>query len=172
MYILYQTGISIHAPSRERRQLSTPILCEHQFQSTLPHGSDWLWLSKICLMLNFNPRSLTGATLMRPFLKQKTKISIHAPSRERLRQYEIAFQTMLFQSTLPHGSDIAFKATFSCFKISIHAPSRERPVAVLVASVRVGFQSTLPHGSDLRRPGRVDFQPPISIHAPSRERPN
>ena len=53
------------------------------FQSTLPHGSDKVRTDIVKMQLNFNPRSLTGATLQRQLL---------------LTNFE-------FQSTLPHGSD-------------------------------------------------------------------
>ena len=57
------------------------------FQSTLPHGSDihfgYLWLTDC----NFNPRSLTGATDMFNLKGLLDIISIHAPSRERLRLF-------------------------------------------------------------------------------------
>ena len=56
--------ISIHAPSRERRQ-SRFIL--HMIKN------------------NFNPRSLAGATVFVVKFKISTRISIHAPSRERLK---------------------------------------------------------------------------------------
>ena len=52
----------------------------------------------------FNPRSLAGATFARFMMLAAVRISIHAPSRERL--------------TLPY--------TRSVIAISIHAPSRER----------------------------------------------
>ena len=99
--------------------------------------------------LNFNPRSLTGATL---------------------NLLAMLLNTLLFQSTLPHGSDIpipwpssshfAFQSTlphgsdrngcngvFVC-SISIHAPSRERLSFEILSSRSIKFQSTLPHGSD------------------------
>ena len=78
-------------------------------------------------VMNFNPRSLTGATCQdgspdivrtisihapsreRPYgfnvVGAVTFISIHAPSRERLIYTESEVSNMLFQSTLPHGSD-------------------------------------------------------------------
>ena len=59
---LRQACISIHAPSRERRQPAAPIARQHQFQSTLPRGSD-----------------ADGQRLHHCC----AGISIHAPSRER-----------------------------------------------------------------------------------------
>ena len=58
-------GISIHAPSRERRFKSIKMMFIHMtFQSTLPHGSD----DSIKQNLMHN------------------RISIHAPSRERQKE--------------------------------------------------------------------------------------
>ena len=120
--------------------------------------------------LDFNPRSLTGATTALVHALRGSRISIHAPSRERLKIFEPRNGMIAFQSTLPHGSD-----TGSAF-----------------AAVNLRrFQSTLPHGSDLilqRVYNIIDnFNPrsltgatglqglelkqqAISIHAPSRER--
>ena len=76
-------AISIHAPSRERRSNSFAYI----------------------IICDFNPRSLTGATIFFCFTIKFFMISIHAPSRERLCQDTDA-------SNRVH--------------ISIHAPSRER----------------------------------------------
>ena len=76
-------------------------------------------------------------------------ISIHAPSRERLRQLRVQQVQALFQSTLPHGSDDKlYDAINHDEMISIHAPSRERRWLQSLPLSDVG----------------------ISIHAPSRER--
>ena len=99
------------------------------------------------------------------------QISIHAPSRERLWRKEKDFSLLIFQSTLPRGSDqpgikaallgcyfnprslagatISSKTITGTDHISIHAPSRERLMPFC-------FPACLPQ---------------ISIHAPSRERP-
>ena len=62
-YILKKTtGISIHAPSRERPCYHPLAAWQNKFQSTLPHGSDLTPLIVTKPNLNFNPRSLTGAT--------------------------------------------------------------------------------------------------------------
>ena len=76
------------------------------------------------------------------------RISIHAPSRERPTFAFLGEQTVLFQSTLPHGSDDPVLAAAGVTIISIHAPSRERPRAADEIKSEVIFQSTLPHGSD------------------------
>ena len=119
-------------------------------------------------------------------------ISIHAPSRERHKTPLCSSLRLLFQSTLPRGSDTELLTPTPAVNISIHAPSRERPACraaelerapisihapsrerlkgkkFLLGQVR--FQSTLPRGSD-----RICYKDyllaAISIHAPSRERP-
>ena len=78
------TFISIHAPSRERRSGGCARRGQRTFQSTLPRGSDQEAYEQNILILHFNPRSLAGATLDSLYLDLSTKISIHAPSRERL----------------------------------------------------------------------------------------
>ena len=120
-------GISIHAPSRERL----------------------LWRATVSRLINFNPRSLTGATIERA----------------------IWSQARIFQSTLPHGSDsnqdseLTYTEYFNprsltgatarvvagkqSQEISIHAPLRERPWFCPDCRCERQFQSTLPRGSDI-----------------------
>ena len=151
-----------------------------------------MWLTAAVNSLNFNPRSLAGATL----------VDAWAAS-----EYDI------FQSTLPRGSD--GHAGHGCCRwsdfnprslagatrvsapnqimtaISIHAPSRERLSFEHQMSMPAPFQSTLPRGSDrliaFTHRCTKHFNPrslagatiqeryaplyyTISIHAPSRER--
>ena len=105
-WYFYLSIISIHAPSRERPitllilrfiisvfQSTLPhgsdalpnLLLSRalKFQSTLPHGSDPQKGPAVDLPLDFNPRSLTGATII----------------------YHKITRCIEFQSTLPHGSD-------------------------------------------------------------------
>ena len=119
--------ISIHAPLRER---PNPFDC----------GADFV--------IDFNPRSLTGATKATDNGAKATKISIHAPLRER--RYNDVRGVM-------------------CDIISIHAPLRERHKALRASYVQLVFQSTLPYGSDYKNPFDAAFGG-ISIHAPLRER--
>ena len=77
---------------------------------------------------DFNPRSLTGATAYSSQLAAQSKISIHAPSRERLKVMLLVMVLLL---------------------ISIHAPSRERLYILYQTGLLRSFQSTLPHGSDI-----------------------
>ena len=54
------------------------------FQSTLPYGSDSIFTVSSSILTHFNPRSLTGATIIHQLL---------------------LVGTQRFQSTLPYGSD-------------------------------------------------------------------
>ena len=141
------------------------------FQSTLPHGSDTAPAVRHVAIVYFNPRSLTGATLSG---KRSTSSQSNFNPRSLtgatfLRH--IIYSKIIFQSTLPHGSDIRTcywqhrlwisihapsrerrvldNAGFNHQPISIHAPSRERHSACSAACSYSIFQSTLPHGSDL-----------------------
>ena len=83
--------ISIHAPLRERRYFMLASISSAVFQSTLPCGSDSIVRKTKILIVNFNPRSLAGATSNAVSLFVGSTISIHAPLRERrlkkLRKY-------------------------------------------------------------------------------------
>ena len=121
-------------------------------------------------MHDFNPRSLTGATMVTASL----------------------LMLLLFQSTLPYGSD-----PFLMFHVNIERNFNPRSLtgATVICSVMVllsmRFQSTLPYGSDRWLQfipfSHADFnprsltgatfvcttapgEPLISIHAPLRER--
>ena len=74
------------------------------FQSTLPYGSE---------------QNITHLSLL-------SRISIHAPLRERNSIFDNEKGAQLFQSTLPYGSDQKFFEVERQAKISIHAPLRER----------------------------------------------
>ena len=142
-------------------------------------------------LTNFNPRSVAGATagigvtpgtpiisIHAPLrerlhaLEAQAKdaiISIHAPLRERLKSRLILPSVLVFQSTLPCGSD---KAVFDCdmaYEISIHAPLRERLLLLSRQIITLAFQSTLPCGSDEAKEKILKHRQ-ISIHAPLRER--
>ena len=151
LHTLNAPRISIHAPLRERLKWSKRLPKPRPFQSTLPCGSDrWVPAEQqillcisihaplrerlvmlvlvIIVLINFNPRSLAGATVL--FLSSVffVIISIHAPLRERRHRL---LQHLFFGW------------------ISIHAPSRERlSAAIVIWLLWTEFQSTLPHGSD------------------------
>ena len=147
--LLSTATISIHAPLRERRSAGSSCGSSSLFQSTLPCGSDRRRAAKqlnltisihaplrerllvaalrVGVNVNFNPRSLAGATTHRATFIWRQGISIHAPLRER-PQTEGYFD--------------------SVNDISIHAPLRERLRTILSRGTDMGFQSTLPCGSD------------------------
>ena len=99
-------------------------------------------------LINFNPRSLAGATLSEPDLSY---VPVHfnprslAGATSRLSLQEVK---KIFQSTLPRGSDQCLGCRLDKANISIHAPSRERRAVTFESARYVA----------------------ISIHAPSRER--
>ena len=75
--------ISIHAPSRERPITAYQLRQNKPFQSTLPRGSDLTPFVILTIGSHFNPRSLAGATYQSFLGALNVRISIHAPSRER-----------------------------------------------------------------------------------------
>ena len=123
---------------------------------------------------DFNPRSLTGATLTLPYTRSVIAISIHAPSRERLYGPALTAWKKHFNPRSLTGATHKAKDAPTWENISIHAPSRERPqnptllLSTATISIHapsrerrstfaavgqsiVTFQSTLPHGSDQGR---------------------
>ena len=141
-------SISIHAPSRERQSTSAKSCPFDLFQSTLPHGSDRAAQSVSSGKSYFNPRSLTGATPILPahqdthcyfnprsltgatgfaFLRERPLPDFNPRSLTGATSVFPAPTTeLIFQSTLPHGSDCTWLAESTHTSISIHAPSRER----------------------------------------------
>ena len=125
--IICRPKISIHAPLRERLEAAKERIEE----------------------ADFNPRSLTGATEASNHSMSFLPISIHAPLRERHDFLRCINYPLIFQSTLPYGSDVALLCCECLQVISIHAPLRERRCQHN-AGHETGqrFQSTLPYGSD------------------------
>ena len=118
------------------------------FQSTLPCGSDTRVITKFSTDANFNPRSLAGATLfvISP-VKETVDFNPRSLAGATCKRLE-AKEKILFQSTLPCGSDLRCPHDYKCRYISIHAPLRERPDGGKKLLPLFGFQSTLPCGSD------------------------
>ena len=101
-----------------------------EFQSTLPRGSDIALSSNISSVNEFQSTLPRGSDdNLCPSNLLHCIISIHAPSRERLKTFSMRSQNSIFQSTLPRGSD-----SFEHF----------------VTSFVQRFQSTLPRGSDYK----------------------
>ena len=143
-----------------------------RFQSTLPYGSDLMSTTAGAVVPIFqstlpyesdpNVFSTSGGDL---------KISIHAPSRERLccsifsfsaavisihapsreRQHEPEERRPVRKHFNPRslaGATYAGRILLMFLLISIHAPSRERLKSLIARLRRTLFQSTLPRGSD------------------------
>ena len=111
------------------------------FQSTLPRGSDASALSanyNLGISIHAPSRERHYANAAWP---HGHNISIHAPSRERrLRSLLWLIRPLLFQSTLPRGSDfIDMFRTGTYNRISIHAPSRERRLSPCSCSADGNF---------------------------------
>ena len=119
--------ISIHAPSRERPASKPPTTPFAIISIHAPSRERPRRIATDCRPSNFNPRSLTGATVH----------SLHV----------VCSQT--FQSTLPHGSDRDQSQHRQC---KSHFNPRSLTGATTVTSSASAscsaFQSTLPHGSD------------------------
>ena len=122
----------------------------------------------------------------------EVSISIHAPLRERRSPMRPAALPLIFQSTLPCGSDILcrcwwlmlgpFQSTLPCGSDRDHAQHRQRFVyfnprslagATLIYNLTNGCQEISIHAplrERLRQVATVYVVPLISIHAPLRER--
>mgnify|MGYP007122683225 CR=1 FL=1 len=101
--------ISIHAPSRERRKHGNSISQLQQFQSTLPHGSDRHLRAGGLGQNDFNPRSLTGATIERDqYVRRLITFQSTLPHGSDFTHGQELQALLVFQSTLPHGSDSCF----------------------------------------------------------------
>ena len=79
----WETGISIHAPSRERPISSLSRAASSNFNPRSLTGATRDKAAYTCCPRHFNPRSLTGATRRKKKATPAFWISIHAPSRER-----------------------------------------------------------------------------------------
>ena len=188
--------ISIHAPSRERRAAATYLgQFIFGFQSTLPHGSDTGYNLFRSPTIEFQSTLPHGSDMLRRCEAiVPAGISIHAPSRERqilFYQSQIIiidfnprsltgattrpmiglYVVFIFQSTLPHGSDMwCMDAKKNAFYISIHAPSRERhaKAAIIDTKMLISIHAPSRERQSIKRPCFSALA--ISIHAPSRER--
>ena len=149
------------------------MINNHQFQSSLPRGSDPVLLlgvpaeQRISILApsrerpefsqwsyaahgDFNPRSLAGATQQGQRPRTKHLISILAPSRERPMAW-IGQAGAAFISILAPSRERPRLLTLTIVRviISILAPSRERPSYIdFMEASKWKFQSSLPRGSD------------------------
>ena len=147
------------------------VLVILKFQSTLPCRSDRHQDYSATLYMDFNPRSLAGATRNNLLQYRVLKFQSTLPHGSDVHLLQFFNGRCQFQSTLPCGSDglllpadipqDTFQSTLPCrsdidarggtryTEISIHAPLRERQFDRTATSVAHVFQSTLPRGSDL-----------------------
>ena len=115
---------------------------------------------------SFNPRSREGATISIRRLFRLSRVSIHAPVRERRhdvpdvsvlctvsihapvreRLHELMEQTKndSFNPRSREGATMLARLQAVIDQVSIHAPVRERPANKIVVCRMVLFQSTLP----------------------------
>ena len=95
--ILAQTNFNPRSLAGATLSLTAYLMRGLVFQSTLPRGSDKMFCHCIVWTGNFNPRSLAGATKYGDVDKIPIKISIHAPSRERLNScYKLWYNNINF----------------------------------------------------------------------------
>ena len=145
-----KASISIHAPSRERHAVPLHTLDAPRISIHAPS------------------RERRSALYS---LGQYVKISIHAPSRERpFDSCAYVARYIIFQSTLPHGSDILTLESSLLF-------SDFNPRSLTGATPRQGLKGCdclyFNPRSLTGATQKFDSLPtlnPISIHAPSRER--
>ena len=108
---MWRTGISIHAPLRERLKVSkgetNTVLISIHAPLRERHGAKY----KIPRYYHFNPRSLTGATSLLKIIKTP-ETNFNPRSLTGATTIEITILTAAkFQSTLPYGSDHMAKAS-------------------------------------------------------------
>ena len=122
--------------------------------------------------MDFNPRSLTGATRLKPLpttLRSFQSTLPHGSDRKSWALYVTDFYfnprsltgatslltltiwwSSIFQSTLPHGSDSIIPLLLANYRIfQSTLPHGSDYLFLCRYSIAVGFQSTLPHGSDI-----------------------
>ena len=99
---------------------------------------------------NFNPRSLTGATLAHIFCNIFAVFQSTHPYGCDLDWQRVYEGQYTFQSTHPYGCDFSARRAQTCNAISIHAPLRVRLYITLPRAMQRVFQSTHPYGCDKR----------------------
>ena len=119
----------------------------------------------------FNPRSLAGATYRQFDTFGMFSISIHAPLRERLVVFPMNLCNILFQSTLPCGSDHYIALCFHIVTADFNPRSLAGATGFLLAFLRSPryFNPRSLAGATCLKKGSFEVIN-ISIHAPLRER--
>ena len=106
-----EKDISIHAPLRERRHHTVSSLATEEFQSTLPCGSDFNAIVRLVQHIDFNPRSLAGATILPVRVSRSNGFQSTLPCGSDPTLIRQSACHNGFQSTLPCGSDRAAATT-------------------------------------------------------------
>ena len=97
------------------------------FQSTHPHGVRLNSLSVLDPSFLFQSTHPHGVRHHVSLMKQKTSVSIHAPTRGATRTCRIPLRhlALVFQSTHPHGVRRLMSSSYHRVPaVSIHAPTR------------------------------------------------
>ena len=131
--------ISIHAPSRERRVFGVVVFVVLNFNPRSLAGATFCNHVRFQVVLHFNPRSLAGAT-------------------RSLSSSDVVYQYFNPRS-LAGATCFSVPLVKLCVEISIHAPSRERLYQNSLRLPVFAFQSTLPRGSDV--PAFPDSKAPV-----------
>ena len=150
LHTLNAPRISIHAPLRERLKWSKRLPKPRPFQSTLPCGSDrWVPAEQqillcisihaplrerlvmlvlvIIVLINFNPRSLAGATVRTSTIDHNyNKFQSTLPCGSDAVASQIDAARRHFNPRSLAGATVLFLSSVFFVIISIHAPLRER----------------------------------------------
>ena len=163
-------NISIHAPTRERLPSNLWADVNQAFQSTLPQGSDHIFVLSV-LPFSISIHAPTRERLLATSDKTgKKTISIHAPTRGatmNVADYPeiipISIHAPTRGATMWRVKDIQ-----RLIEISIHAPTRGATLCSVRKISLKKFQSTLPQGERLNVGDLIPIDLMISIHAPTR----
>ena len=162
---------SIHAPSRERRRADDWLSNMTLFSIHAPSRERPMTTMTTTEHTIFNPRSLTGATTLTSYLLDSNWFfNPRSLTGATYNGVLIVAVWLVFQSTLPHGSDNALKPRHGKgYRFSIHAPSRERLYYCSFGQQLLIFNPRSLTGATAKRANIITTSR-FSIHAPSRER--
>ena len=165
-------SVSIHAPSRERRRLHVKgaHMGDVSIHAPSQERRPTIVLQKT-ITDGFNPRSLTGATVTTATSLKLMLFQSTLPRGSDKLKLPCTMLPIVFQSTLPRGSDLFQNGVENPFYFNFNPRSlagATLPLFPLITTLE--FQSTLPCGSDDTLSQYSTTKQTISIHAPLRER--
>ncbi len=123
---IFDTFVSIHAPTWSATSLLTHIVGDGQFQSTRPRGAR-------------QSDEKHG--------KKRESVSIHAPTWSATRELYHQVLENGFQSTRPRGARRSARAERLRNAVSIHAPTWSATPDTRGTAQALKFQSTRPRGA-------------------------